>query len=256
MSSSKRSRRHFTTEQKVAILKRHMVDKVPVSDLCDELGLQTSVFYQWQRQVLENLAGTFSTPTDDGPSKREKDLVAKTKELEAKLAKKDNVIAEVTAELVKTKQKILGSSDRPLGSPRHPRHDRRLRARVVRQDRDRRRPLRRVDRHGARQVLRLEEALRQGERAQRPRATRPLAPRRGEAQDHRLPRAIPSRGLPPADVHDDRSRGRCCQPVERLPSARRRRPCSTGGTRSHPRRARASCSRSVPTSIGTSTSRT
>jgi transposase-like protein len=57
MSSSKRSRRHFTIEQKVAILKRHMVDKVPVSDLCNELGLQPSVFYQWQRQALENLAG-------------------------------------------------------------------------------------------------------------------------------------------------------------------------------------------------------
>jgi hypothetical protein len=39
----------FTTEQKVAILKRHMVDKVPVSDLCNELGLQPSVFYTRQR---------------------------------------------------------------------------------------------------------------------------------------------------------------------------------------------------------------
>jgi transposase-like protein len=106
MSSSKRSRRHFTTEQKVAILRRHMVDKVPVSDLCDELGLQPSVFYQWQKQVLENLAGAFSTPAADGPSKREKELVAKTKELEAKLAKKDHVIAEVTAELVKTKKDL------------------------------------------------------------------------------------------------------------------------------------------------------
>jgi len=106
MSSSKRSRRHFTTEQKVAILKRHMVDKVPVSDLCNEFELQPSVFYQWQRQALENLAGAFSTPTDDGPGKRERDLVAKTKELEAKLAKKDNVIAEVTAELVATKKEL------------------------------------------------------------------------------------------------------------------------------------------------------
>jgi transposase-like protein len=79
MSSSKRSRRHFTTEQKVAILKRHMVDKVPVSDLCNELGLQSSVFYQWQRQALENLAGAFSAPAAEGPSKREKELVAKTK---------------------------------------------------------------------------------------------------------------------------------------------------------------------------------
>src|SRR3954467_15890045 len=89
--------RHFTTEQKVAILKRHMVDKVPVSDLCNELGLQPSVFYQWQRQALENLAAALSTPVDEGPSKREKELVAKTKELEAKLARKDNVIAEVAA---------------------------------------------------------------------------------------------------------------------------------------------------------------
>jgi transposase-like protein len=107
MTDSKRSRRHFTTEQKVAILKRHMVDKVPVSDLCNELGLQPSVFYQWQRQALENLAGAFSAPADDGPSKREKELVARTKELEAKLAKKDNVIAEVAAELIATK-KALG----------------------------------------------------------------------------------------------------------------------------------------------------
>lgn len=81
MSSFKRSRRHFATEQKVAILKRHMVDKVPVSDLCNELGLQPSVFYQWQRQAIENLAGAFSTPAAEGPSKREKELVAKTKEL-------------------------------------------------------------------------------------------------------------------------------------------------------------------------------
>ncbi len=51
MSSSKRSYRKFTTEQKVAILRRHMVDKVPVSELCNELGLQPSVFYQWQKQV-------------------------------------------------------------------------------------------------------------------------------------------------------------------------------------------------------------
>jgi transposase len=104
MSNSKRSRRHFTTEQKVAILKRHMVDKVPVSDLCNEENLQPSVFYTWQRQALENLAGAFSTPTAEGPSKREKELAAKTKELEAKLAKKDHVIAEVTAELVATKK--------------------------------------------------------------------------------------------------------------------------------------------------------
>jgi len=104
MSNSKRSRRHFTIEQKIALLKRHLADKVPVSDLCNEQELQPSVFYEWQRQLFENLAGAFTTPASEGPSKREKELVAKTKELEAKLAKKDHVIAEVTAELVATKK--------------------------------------------------------------------------------------------------------------------------------------------------------
>ena len=104
MSNSKRSRRHFTIEQKIAVLKRHLADKVPVSDLCNEQELQPSVFYEWQRQLFENLAGAFTTPASEGPSKREKELVVKTKELEAKLAKKDHVIAEVTAELVATKK--------------------------------------------------------------------------------------------------------------------------------------------------------
>lgn len=106
MSDPKRSRRHFTTEQKVALLKRHLIDKVPVSDLCDEEELQPSVFYQWQRQLFENLAGAFATPASEGPSKREKELVAKTKELEAKLAKKDNVIAEISAEYVQLKKEL------------------------------------------------------------------------------------------------------------------------------------------------------
>jgi transposase len=106
MSNSKRSRRHFTTEQKVDLLKSHLVDKVPVSDLCNKEDLQPSVFYQWQRQLFENMAGAFTTPASDGPSKREKELVAKTKELEAKLAKKDHVIAEVAAELVAVKKEL------------------------------------------------------------------------------------------------------------------------------------------------------
>lgn len=49
--SEKSSRRRFTTEQKVSILRRHLVDKVAVSDLCDEYRIQPSLFYPWQRQA-------------------------------------------------------------------------------------------------------------------------------------------------------------------------------------------------------------
>ena len=106
MSNSNRSRRQFTTEQKVALLQRHLVDKEPVSKICEENQLQPSVFYQWMRQALGNLGAALGPPASSEPSKREKELVARARELEAKLVKKDNVIAEVIAELVKTKKEL------------------------------------------------------------------------------------------------------------------------------------------------------
>jgi transposase len=106
MSKSKRARRQFTTEQKAAILKRHMVDKVPVSDLCNELGLQPSLFYHWQRQMFENLAGALNGPVATGPSRREKELANEVSRLEERLAKKDAVIAEISAEYVELKKEL------------------------------------------------------------------------------------------------------------------------------------------------------
>jgi transposase len=44
-------RRHFADHEKVAILKRHLIDKVPVSDLCDELQLYPNQFYDWLKKV-------------------------------------------------------------------------------------------------------------------------------------------------------------------------------------------------------------
>ncbi|MGE0400907.1 MAG: transposase [Kofleriaceae bacterium] len=106
MSNSNRSRRQFTTEQKVALLQRHLVDKEPVSKICEDEKLQPSLFYQWLRQALTNLGGALAPEAANEASKREKELVAKNRELEAKLVKKDNVIAEVTAELVATKKEL------------------------------------------------------------------------------------------------------------------------------------------------------
>ena len=42
----RKERKHFTLEEKVAILRRHLVDKVPVSELCEVLGLRPTMFYR------------------------------------------------------------------------------------------------------------------------------------------------------------------------------------------------------------------
>jgi len=55
----KKQRKHYTPEEKVAILRRHLVEGVPISDMCDELGLQPTVFYRWQKELFENGAAAF-----------------------------------------------------------------------------------------------------------------------------------------------------------------------------------------------------
>ena len=55
----KKTRKHYTGEEKVAILRRHLLEQEPVSKLCDELGLQPTVFYRWQKEFFENGAAAF-----------------------------------------------------------------------------------------------------------------------------------------------------------------------------------------------------
>jgi transposase len=102
---SKRTRRRHSSEQKAALLKRHHLDKVPVSDLCNENKLQPSVFYDWQRQLFAKADAVFEAPKP-GASSREKELEARVAQLEAKLAKKDAVIAEISEEYVNLKKEL------------------------------------------------------------------------------------------------------------------------------------------------------
>ena len=101
---SKRKRRSFTPEEKAAILRRHLADKVSVADLCDEYHLQPSIFYQWQRQLLDRAAKALE-PSQKA-SRREKKMEQKIETLEQRLRRKDGVIAEISEEFVKVKKEL------------------------------------------------------------------------------------------------------------------------------------------------------
>ena len=97
------SRKHFTAEQKIAILRRRLLEQVAVSDLCDEYGIQPSVFYRWQQQLFENGAAAFA-PQSKGASDA---LSQKVSALEEKLVRKNEALSELMEEYVKLK-KALG----------------------------------------------------------------------------------------------------------------------------------------------------
>ena len=56
-----RTGRKFSGEEKVRILKRHMVDQLPISALCDDHGLHPTLFYKWQKEFFENGAAAFES---------------------------------------------------------------------------------------------------------------------------------------------------------------------------------------------------
>jgi transposase-like protein len=54
---SKSSRRHYSAEEKVAILRRQLLEGVPVSDVCEQHGIHPTLFYRWQKEFFENDRG-------------------------------------------------------------------------------------------------------------------------------------------------------------------------------------------------------
>lgn len=96
----KKRRKNYTAEEKVAILRRHLLEQEPVSKLCDELGLQPTVFYRWQKEFFENGAAAFQKKTRT-KAKAEQERIAY---LEQKVRTKDEVLAELMAEHVALKK--------------------------------------------------------------------------------------------------------------------------------------------------------
>jgi len=104
---SRRPRRQHTAEQKAVLVKKHLVDKQPVSQICNENDIQPSVFYGWLTIVQTNLVSAFAPPTH--VSTREKQLEAENTALKARLAKKDEVVAWLAQEHAMLK-KTLGET--------------------------------------------------------------------------------------------------------------------------------------------------
>ena len=96
-------RRHFSGADKVAILKRHLVEKVPVSDLCDQVDIYPTQFYAWLKEFFDNGHVAF----DNGRKSKAVEDAQQTKIqlLEAKLVRKNEVMAELMEALTEEKKR-------------------------------------------------------------------------------------------------------------------------------------------------------
>ena len=78
------------------------MEGVPISDLCDELGLQPTVFYRWQKEFFENGAAAFQNRVRKNHQPEQERIAY----LEKKIQTKDEVLAELMAEHVALKKRV------------------------------------------------------------------------------------------------------------------------------------------------------
>src|ERR1700728_2409126 len=127
----KKERKHYTAEEKVAVLRRQLLDKVPVSDLCEEHGLQPTVLYRWQKEFFENGASAFQA--NERPRRQVEEKQKRIEFLERKVQTKDEVLAELMAEHIALKKSLgvaamlagILAGESPAGGslPSYPRSD-------------------------------------------------------------------------------------------------------------------------------------
>lgn len=100
-------RKQYTPDQKVSIVRRHLLESTPVSDLCDEFGIHATQYYQWQKQLFENAAGVFARrPNKSNVKRQENAHEKKIVQLEDKLQKRNEVVAELLQEHVQLKKEL------------------------------------------------------------------------------------------------------------------------------------------------------
>ena len=98
----RKARKNYTPTEKVGILRRHLIDKVPISDLCDQYQLRPTVLYAWQRQFFENGSAAFERSVRRVEDDKDRRIPA----LEAKLRRKDEVVSELMEEHVRLKKSL------------------------------------------------------------------------------------------------------------------------------------------------------
>ena len=99
----KQKRKNYSPEEKVRIVRLHLLEGKPVSDLCEEHGIHPTLFYQWQKQLFEKGTAAF---TPQSPSRVVNQVHQKLASLEAKLRHKDEVIAEIMSDHVRLKKEL------------------------------------------------------------------------------------------------------------------------------------------------------
>jgi transposase-like protein len=96
-------RKYYDPETKVMLIKKHLLDKKPISDICDEYGLNPTLFYRWEKEFFEN--GSLVFKQDNSQVNL---LEKQVKILKEKLTLKNEVLSELMEDYITLKKSLGG----------------------------------------------------------------------------------------------------------------------------------------------------
>lgn len=99
---SREKRRQYSGEEKIKILRLHLLEGRPVSDVCEAHQISPGMFYQWQKTFFENGSRAFEGTAPRGNSRLEK----RVDELEHRLQRKHEVLSELMEEHIRLKKEL------------------------------------------------------------------------------------------------------------------------------------------------------
>jgi transposase len=105
-NSGRRLHIRWGREEKAKILRLHLLEQVPISEICEKHGIHPTMFYQWQKALFENAAAALEGQHGVRSTTRQREAM---EAMESKLKRKDQVLAIVVEEMVRLK-KELGES--------------------------------------------------------------------------------------------------------------------------------------------------
>ncbi|MGC8638663.1 MAG: transposase [Isosphaeraceae bacterium] len=99
---AQKTRKRFTAQERVAILRLHLLEHVAISDLCDQHGTHPTMFYRWQKEFFENGSAAFEPRSRRFADSKDRWIAL----LEQKLQRKHEVLSELMDEHINLKKEL------------------------------------------------------------------------------------------------------------------------------------------------------
>lgn len=100
-------RKRYSAEQKVKIVREHLVNRVPVSELAERYGIHPNLIHKWQKLLFEGATEIFDTKR--GPeAKPTAAQQARERRLESRLQERESLISDLLLDNVRLKKSIDG----------------------------------------------------------------------------------------------------------------------------------------------------